>query len=448
LRLSYVVLIGDVEGRGRNRESSMGRGNPMQTSKRTIIWSLVLILAIAAPASAIRKGRLVGRVVDPDDNPIAGVTVTATSEQLPTFRVVETTDKKGVFKIDFEEINIVYRYKFEKAGYQTTVATQTWRKDGTARHDFVMQPGESPNADGTPPVSASNAAIAAFNEGVRAFEAKDHATAELKFEEALGRDPELRQGWGALSVIELEQGHYEEAAEAAEKAIELGSTNESILRTRWEAYRQLGDEAKTAAALEDLQNAGRAAEEAKKIHNEGVRLAKAGDNEAAFEKFQEAVTVDANLQVALLGVATTGLKIGRNEEAYAAAQTILKEDPQNEQALRLRYNASLGLHDEDLIVEALVGLTMVEPTTARDGLLRLALAAYDAQDVDRAKERFGKVLEVDPTHARCHYYLGLISVNEGANYEAVRHFERFIELAPDDPDAATAGDLVKYLSGS
>jgi Tfp pilus assembly protein PilF len=91
---------------------------------------------------------------------------------------------------------------------------------------------------------------------------------------------------------------------------------------------------------------------------------------------------------------------------------------------------------------------MVEPTTARDGLLRLALAAYDAQDVDRAKERFGKVLEVDPTHARCHYYLGLISVNEGANYEAVRHFERFIELAPDDPDAATAGDLVKYLSGS
>jgi len=419
----------------------------MSTKKHMIACGLVLILGVTVSASAGRKGRLVGRVVDPDDNPIPGVTVTATSEQLPNFRVVETTDKKGVFKIDFDEVNVVYRYRFQKAGYQSTEATQTWRMDGTARHDFTMQPGETPTGGGQPPISGSNLAIAAFNAGVKAFEAKDYATAEVKFEEALGHDPELRLGWAALSVIELERGDYDEAVEAAEKAMALGSTDEAVLRSRWEAYRHLGDEAKTAEALQDLERAGRATEEAKKVHNEGVALAKSGDFEGAFAKFQEAVKIDPNLQVALLGVATTGLRIDHNQEAFAAAETILKEDSQNEEALRLRFNASLKLADQDLIVDALVGLAMVEPATARDGLLRLALAAYDAEDMDRAKERFGEVLEIDPNHARCHYYLGLIYMNEGANEEAKYHFDRFIQLAPDDPDAATAGELLKFLTG-
>jgi tetratricopeptide (TPR) repeat protein len=415
---------------------------------RTIAWILVVILVVPGLASAIRKGRLVGRVVDPEGDPIPGVTVTATSVEVPGFKVVETTDKKGVFKIDFDVINVVYNYQFQKVGYQSTEATQTWRKDGTARHDFIMQPGATRAVSGAPAVSTSNQAILAFNAGVAAFEAKDYATAEAKIEEALGHDPELRQAWGALSVIELEQGHYQEAVEAAEQAMALGSTDEVILRTRWEAYRNLGDEAKTAEAREDAENAGRLTEEAKRIHNEAVALSKAGNFEGAFAKFQEAVEVDPNLQVALLGVATTGLKIDRNAEVVAATETILKEDPQNEQAIRMRYNASLKLGDENLIIDALVSLAVVEPDMARDGLWLLALAAYDASDMARAKMRFNKVIEVDPNRPRAHYYLGLIYVSEEANAEAKSHLERFLELAPDDPDAATAEDLVKFLSGS
>jgi tetratricopeptide (TPR) repeat protein len=405
-------------------------------------------LTVPALTVALRKGRLVGRVVDPEGNPIPGVSVTATSEEVPNFREVETTDKKGVFKLDFEEINVVYKYRFEKVGYQTFRTEQTWRKDGTARHDFTMQPGESPAAGDLPLASTSSPAVLAFNEGVKAFEAKDYATAEAKLEEALGHDPDLRQGWAALSVIELEQGHYQEAIEAAEKAMALGSTDELVLRSRWEAYRQLGDEAKAAEAREDLETSGRLTEEAKRIFNEGVRLSKAGDQEGAFLKFQEAVEIDPNLRVALLGVATTGLKIDRNAEAAAAAETILVEDPQNEAALRILYNASLELGDEDMIIDSLVVLAAVEPATAREGLWLLALAVYDADDMDEAKKRFGKVLEVDPNHARAHYYLGLICVSDGANEEAMGHLERFIQLAPDDPDAATAGELVKYLSKS
>jgi Tfp pilus assembly protein PilF len=41
--------------------------------------------------------------------------------------------------------------------------------------------------------------------------------------------------------------------------------------------------------------------------------------------------------------------------------------------------------------------------------------------------------------------LGLCYVNSGDNAKAKEHFSRFLELAPDDPDAGTAAEMVQYL---
>ncbi len=420
----------------------------MDKQTRSIVWGLVVILAVAGIASGARKGRLVGRVVDENDKPIEGVTVTATSDQVNGFNEVEVTDKKGVFKIDFDEVNVVYKYRFEKAGYQTMVTQQTWRKDGTARHDFTMFPGQSAAVEDGVVVSTSRPAIQAFHAGVASFEEEMYADSVARFQEAIEHDPELGAAWGALSVAQLQMKKYAEAAQAAEKAIELGSTTVLVYQTRWEAYRNLGDEAKTAEAREDLEKAGRLAEEAKRIYNEALALRKAGDYDGAYELFKDAVEADPNLELAILGVATTALKTERHAEAAEAAQKLLEDNPSHEQALRIRYNAALQLGDEEMIVDALAELVVVEPEMVRQSLWRLALSAYDANDMERAKTRFEKVLEVDPGNAQCHYFLGLIYVNEEANQQAIKHLQRFVELAPDDPEAATATDLVAYLGGS
>ena len=165
-----------------------------------------------------------------------------------------------------------------------------------------------------------------------------------------------------------------------------------VLRSRWEAYRNLGDEAKAEQARQDLEHTGRLTEEAKKVYNEGVQLLKAGDEDGAYAKFQEAVEFNPNLKVAQLAVATTALKVGHNEEAAAAAQAILDENPQDGDALRIRYNAYLALEDDEKLIEALVGMAALEPELARDGLWRLALEAYDAGDMAQSEVRFGKVL--------------------------------------------------------
>jgi tetratricopeptide (TPR) repeat protein len=417
----------------------------MSRKQRAIVLFLLLVVAVPGLVSAARKGRLVGRVVDPEGSPIEGVTVTATSVEVPTFNEVRTSDKKGTFLIDFETVNVTYHYRFEKAGYQTFESDQAWSLEGTARHDFVMHPGTTAAVSELVPTSSSEPAIVAYNAAVAAVEAKQYAAAQAKFEEAVQHDPALRPAWTGLSAAHLEQKHYQEAVAAAEKAMALGATDEATMRCRWEAYRQLGDEAKTAAALADLERYGRATVQATKVYNEGVALAKAGDHEGAFAKFQEAVTIDPQLKVAWHGVATQGIEIKRYQEAMAAAEAVLKDDPNNELALRDRYNAALGLGDESLLVPAAMGLATVEPSVARAALLKLAFEAYDANDMARAKDLFGKVLEVDPNQAETHYALAMIAVNDGATEEAKGHLERFLALAPDSPEAATARDLLSYL---
>ncbi len=417
----------------------------MHSTRRALAGFLLLMATIPGLAHAMGKGRLIGKVLDPEGHPIEGVAVVVTSEQVKDFKAVETTDAKGVFKVDFDRLYVTYRLHFDKVGFQPLVSDKTWEFEGTTRLEFTMYPGEAVVVAG-PVVSTSSEAVQAYNAGVLAYNSGDYATAAVRFDEALGHDPDLHPAWVGLSSLHLKQGQYQQAVEAAEKAIALGSTDETVYRSRWEAYRNLGDEAKIAAALADLETAGLRTEEAKRVYNEGVAFAKAGDHQSAFAKFQEALAVDPNLQQALLGAATTGLEIGRSAEAEAAAEKILKGDPHHEQALRIRFNAALQLGDDAKLVDALIGLAAVEPALARDGLLRLAYKAYDASDMALAKARFEKVLVVAPDQPQSHYVLALICVNDGATEEAKTYLRRFVELAPDDPEADTARDLLSYLS--
>ncbi len=418
----------------------------MRTSRRVTTWLVILVVLIPGLAVAQRRARLYGKVVDPEGKPIPGVVVTVTCPQFPKFSDVETTDKKGTFTVDFREINVTYHYRFDKAGYQTTEAQQEWHLEGDQRFTWTMQPGTPATAGGLPPASTSEPAILAYNAGVAALKSKDYAAAESKFTEAVALDPKLVQGWVALGAVQLQTGRNREAAESAEKAMALGNRDEQVLTARWQAYRNLKDDAKAAEALKDLQTVGRATEEAKRFHNEGVALVKAGDNAGAFAKFQEALNLDPNLPASLLGLATAGLKIGKNAEAAAAAETILKSDPKNESAIRIRYNACLALGDKEKLFDSLVGLYSVEPVAAKNGLLKLAFEAYDANDVTRAKDRFNKILELDPNQPLAHYYVALLYVNAGDTEQAKAHLERFLALTPNGKEADSARDMLKQLA--
>jgi len=419
----------------------------MHLKKSTIVWLLVILLTIPGLASAVKKGRLIGTVLDPEGEPIEGVNVIATCDEVSTFKETDTTNKKGIFKIDFDYVSVVYTLSFSKDGYLPFSADHTWQAEGTKRESYIMYPGKG-LVQMVVLNTTSEAAIEAYNAGVAAFNRRDYATAVAKLEEAIGNDPALPDVWSALSRVKLSQEDYQGAVEAAEKAIELGATDEAVWRWRWEAYKELGDEEKAMEALKDLENAGIRAAEAQRLHNEAVALTRTNDNEGAYALFKQAYELDPNLTSALLGIALSAFETGRYPESLKAAESVLKTDPKNEKAIRVRYNAALKLGDTDKIIDALVSLATVEYEVARDGLLSLAFDAYDANDMVAAEKRFEKVLEVDPSQPHAHYLLALIFVNNGRNDEAKPHLERFLELAPEDPEAPSARELLQYISGS
>ena len=420
----------------------------MHISLRTGAWLLILVLFVPGFVFAEQRAKLEGRIVDPQGNGIQGVKVTATCEQDPKFKETRTTDKKGTFTISFSLINVTYHYRFEKEGYQTLDANQNWSAEGSHRFDWTMQPGtgqaQEPNAP--PPASTSAEAVSAYNAGVVAVRSKDYATAEAKFKESVGYDPKLVQAWMALSSAQFQAKHFKDSAESAEKAVALGSHDEALLTTRYQAYKNAGDDTNAAAALKDLEAFGRRTEEAKKVHNEAVALVKAGSDEAAFAKFQEALTLDPTLEPSLVGLATAGLKLGHNGEAATAAEAILKKDPGNEAALRLRYNACLALGDTARLADALVGIYAVDPAVAKNGLLKLGVDAYyDANNQEHGRAALLKVLEWDPNQPYANYYIALIYVSEGKNAEAKTHLAKVVAAAPNTPQGVSARDMLKQL---
>lgn len=440
----------------------------MPIKPRVMAWLLLLICMVPAMAFAGTRGTLVGRVHDEEGNPIPGVAVTVTSPQIKGFRVVATTDKKGVFSVEFSQVDVTYHYRFDKVGFQSMEVDQEWHLEGTQLFEWTMHPGKSAaEVGGPPPASTSEPAIEAYNAAVLALRSKDNATAEAKLKESVGFDPKLRQAWALLATVETDLGHPKDAVDAAEKAIALGSNDQAVLLARWQGYRDLKEDAKAAEALKEMQRVGQQAEEAKKFHNEGAALLKAKDYAGAYAKFQDALKLDPNLEPSLLGLAEAGLKSGHVAEAATAVETVLKNDPKNEQAIRLRFNACLALGDKARLADALIGIAPYEPAMARNGLLKFEVDAYYAKDMALTKkygdeiekldqslspEQTEKIMMADPNYRLSYYYQGLAEISFSENAKAKAHLERFLDLTPkdkqNDKDTQDVREMIKYLGKS
>lgn len=416
------------------------------------VVSIGILLVVAVAPGWAQGGLLRGTVVDAEGRPVSGVQVTVSSEELASFHEVLTTDDDGEFKVRFlsNQIQYLFQILLEKPGYQSVVEEFSPSGIRQSRQEFVLIEAETRTVErhgdlASVVTGSSNAAVQAFNEGLTAQRDGDLDTARGKYGEAIGADPTLGPAHVALAQVLFDQKQYAAAVESAERALELDVGRAEALRVKYQALRALGKEAEAEAVAAELESVEDAVASARRIYNEGGEAYQAQDLDTALEKFQQAAELDPSLVEAHHAIATLQLAKGRHEEAAEAAETALALGSDDIHTLRVLYDAYQELGRFDELTEIAPRLAAVDPEFGGAKLVEQAAEHWNAGRTDAAVALSRQALAIDPELAKAYYFLGLDHLSKGDNAKAREALQKFLDLAPDDPEAATAREMLSYI---
>ena len=202
------------------------------------------------------------------------------------------------------------------------------------------------------------------------------------------------------------------------------------------------------AARMGIGTAGReltAKDKAVLVFNEGAESAQQGDTATARKKFLETVGLDPELAAAWTALATLDYGDKQYAAAVQNAEKAVALDAKDARALRILVECYGELGDTAKAKTASDALALADPKAGAADLYNQGIREYNAGNMEVAFGLFEKSLEGDPTFAKTHYMLGMCHVNRGESADAKQHFETFLAMAPNDPDAATAKEMLNYI---
>jgi Tfp pilus assembly protein PilF len=396
----------------------------------------LLVLLAAMPAGAARKsgrGLVTGVVTSQaEGRKLAGVSVTFTATDGTESATV--TDKRGRFSIRLASGE--YVVALEGEGYARFEAKLPVLAGGEQEISVDLLDAEQ---------GRRSAAAQAYNSGIESFRAGDKAAAKMSLLEAVEADPTLPEPHKVLAGIYLEEGAFEEAAAAAVRFLAERPDDRPARITAYEAYRKLGDASRASEMRQQLAgDAELAPKLAVHAFNEGAMAKQEGDAATAAARFAEALALDAGMTEAHFALATVEFEAARFAEALTIAEQGLTLEPTSAQGLRLRFL----IHDvegrQEAAEEAFGAYAEVDPPGAAALMFRRGEAAYRDGDLERARHALAKVVQIVPEHAAGHRVLGLTHLTTDAEL-ARDYLERFLELAPDDSEAATVEEILANL---
>jgi len=426
----------------------------MFTAKRVGAWLVCLAVTVGVATVCHSQGltRIAAKIVDQDGEPIKGALVTVTSPEVPSFKHSKKTNKHGLSIVTIAVVTAIYDFTVEMEGYQAVTAEVQPKVGSIEEQVFTLTPAGAAIAEDTTTTVERPAAptiasrkVRRYNDGVEAQQAGDLEGAIVMFREAAEIDPEFAPAFTGIATVAMEQGNYEEAAAAAERAVALEPESYRALHLRYDAYRNLGDEAKADAAAKALKEAGDISEATSRIFREAVDAFEAGNMGIAKVRFHQALDLDPELVPAYANLAQIYNWEGNAERAAAMADEVLKRRPDDVTALKIRYEASIRLGDQEAARRALEPLVAADPDWAATALFDQAQALFNANRIEEAGVIAEEILEVRPDHPGSLYLAGLCANSTSDTATAKARLEHFLEVAPDDPMAPTAREILSYL---
>jgi tetratricopeptide (TPR) repeat protein len=304
--------------------------------KTTRILAALAALGFSAFLLAGTQARLKGKVTDTAGNPLEGVIVTLTTPNLRTFKVNLKTDKKGEYGTIVNDATMPYHLRFEKEGF---VASESDKKIPVGdmavvdvRLQSTSQAGEAARAAGGAAAapSPSDQAAVIFNEGVDLLTAGNKAAAEAKFLEAVGKNPDLPQGWQALAVLANEKKDWAKTLEYGQKALDLDPSLTQLYGTLANAAAQSGD--KVAAAAWQAKFAEANPDTPEMLYNKGVEAYNAKKIKDAEALLVKAVEAKPDFAIAHFWLGMASFNLNKKAAAREHLQKYLELDPSGAEA--------------------------------------------------------------------------------------------------------------------
>ena len=421
-----------------------------------ILLSLALFLALFLAGYGIADAQAYGRVTvvvtSEQGAALEGVEVVVTCDKLPRFREELVTNKKGKAVVSFTDATKVYNFSFTYADHQPAKMTIKPRIRQTLTREVILSEGQvvTTQEGGTERRVRYSPAERVFNEGVEALKAGDMATAKGKFLEAVGKNDQMAAAHSALAGVYLEEKDYPSAVASANRLLAIEPANTRGFRMLYDAHKGLGNQDQADKALKKLTESAKGDSDAiAMVYNEGVQAVKVGDFTSAKARFLEAVELDPNLKEAIGALAVIFIKEENYQKAVEYAErhlALVTEGAAYKRSLRIRWDSYRELGDADKTQMAYETLVAADPQVLAVELYNKGIELFHNGDSAAAIAEFEQVLAIDPENAKAHYHLGVSHVGTGNNDAAKQHLQKFIEMAPEDPDASTAKDMLAYLN--
>jgi len=309
----------------------------MKSISRLAAAFTFLLLLAALPAAAGTQGRVTGKVLDSAGNPIEGVVVTLTTASIRNFKLSTKTTKDGRYGSIVNDATLTYHVRFEKEGYvpadvdkkfstvEITTLDQKLIKQGEAGSPVAGRPAAAPAAP-----SANEQATLTYNAAVDLLNAGDKAGAEAKFLDAVGKNPDLPQGWQALATIAYDQKQWAKVIEYGQKATDLDPTLTSLYGMMSDSAAKSGDKAKSAEFRKRFEEANPDSPEI--LYNKGIDAYNKRNSKQAEEYLEKAVAAKPDFALAHYYLALSAMNNKKNSVAREHFQKYLELDPNGSEA--------------------------------------------------------------------------------------------------------------------
>src|SRR5688572_29311721 len=188
------------------------------------------------------------------------------------------------------------------------------------------------------------------------------------------------------------------------------------------------------------------AAELKKAFDEGVQASRAGNHDAAIEKFRAALTLaptcfDCHFNIGVAHMAKKDEKAA--EAAWKQALEVKADYAEAMNALSTLYNNQKRF-DEAAAMSAKAAATGGGGASA-DATFNQGIILWNTGKIAEAKAKFEETIKINANHADAHFQLGMALLNEGKLPEAVAEFEGYLKLAPDGQYATQAKGMIAQL---